>query len=684
MKINELRVWRFQCFGPTDPAADSDTSPAFLSVPLDPGVTAMIGRNGSGKSALLAALVRVFGETREERTVQAEDFFVPPGETLDSSPLRRFFIEAEFGFPELDAVQKDAEKTVPAAFRNMVVDGPGGKLIARVRLEANWQSTGSLDGDIEEAAYWLLTTDPVPFGEVPDPTIKRKMSAADRGQIAVRFIPASRDITSLTKLTVRSLGRSLMQSVQWQHEKEIRELIAKAGEALTGEDALKRVNGFIEGCWSELNAADTATKAELHVLPPDFQQVVRAASIVLTPSATGRSMSIEQLSDGQRSLFHFALVKALLDIKLSLEQEVADGKTPPFSAGFMQAPALTIFAFEEPENHLAPYFLSKLITELQKLTKTQRVQGLLTSHSPAIVGRLEPEALRHLRRNGKTGISHAAKLVLPPDTDEAAKFVREAVRAHPEIYFARHAIFGEGASEEIVLPRMAGALGFPIDRSFVAIVPIGGRYVQHFWRLVTQLGISHTTLLDLDLGRSSGDLAQFKAAAEAISAFKNPTDPTLQKNLAAALAMARVSDWKADGWTRVLIDGWIAWFEAQDVFFSSPLDLDMVMLEAFTKEYTALRPGATGPQNATDPARQIEAANLVLKSGGYGVDAYSDYSILPLFPWYSYLFMGNRGKPAIHLSALSQLDDAALSKGTPAVLKRLLERVQKQLEMSEG
>jgi putative ATP-dependent endonuclease of OLD family len=178
MKINELRVWRFQCFGPTDAAIDSDGVPTFHSVPLDPGVTAMIGRNGSGKSALLAALVRVFGETREERTVQAEDFFVPPGETLDSAPLRRFFIEAEFGFPELDTGQKDAEKTVPAAFRNMVIEGPGGKLIARVRLEAIWQSTGSLDGDIEETAYWLLTTDAVPFGEVPDPTIKRKMSPA--------------------------------------------------------------------------------------------------------------------------------------------------------------------------------------------------------------------------------------------------------------------------------------------------------------------------------------------------------------------------------------------------------------------------------------------------------------------------------------------------------------------------
>ena len=145
------------------------------------------------------------------------------------------------------------------------------------------------------------------------------------------------------------------------------------------------------------------------------------------------------------------------------------------------------------------------------------MQGVVTSHSPAIVGRMDPGALRHLLRNGASGISSALPLQLPEDDDEAAKFVREAVRAHPEIYFARHAIFGEGASEEIILPRLADALGVPMDRSFVAIVPIGGRHVQHFWRLVTQLGIAHTTLLDLDLGRSSGDTAQLNAIAKHLS-----------------------------------------------------------------------------------------------------------------------------------------------------------------------
>ncbi|MCK1268836.1 AAA family ATPase [Bradyrhizobium sp. 49] len=590
------------------------------------------------------------------------------------------FIEILISFPELAKGAAASKHTVPVGFRHMIVDGLGKTPIARVRLEATWQSSGTLDGVIEDNAYWLLTSDAVPFGEPTDAAVKRKMTAADRACIAVRYIPASRDVTALTKLTVRSLGRSLLQSIYWKEEAKILDLVKQAATALDEEEAVKRVNGAINACWMELNAADTETSARLSVLPPDFQQIVRAASVVLSPSATGRTLGVEDLSDGQRSLFHFALVKSLLVFKLELEAEVARGKKPPFSSEFMRAPALTIFAFEEPENHLAPYFLSRLITELQKLTQTQRVQAVVTSHSPSIIGRLEPRALRHMRRDSKTGMSLGSPLLLPKDGDEAAKFVREAVRAHPEIYFARHAIFGEGASEEIVLPRLAEALGVPVDRSFVAIVPVGGRYVGHFWRLVAQLGIPHTTLLDFDLGRSSGDLSQLKAVAKAVLELSPPTDPTAKADLINAQAFDRNSEWSKSGWTETTLQAWIKSFEQYGVFFSAPLDLDMLMLEAFTAAYTALPAGARGPQKPDDAARQQEAAARVLGADGFGAAAYGASPNLSLFPWYAYLFLGNRGKPAIHLSALAHLSEADIAKSCPPVIARLIDRVAKALE----
>jgi putative ATP-dependent endonuclease of the OLD family len=679
MKIAELYLWKFRCFGSSDPVKDAKGEVHPVTVQLDPDITALIGRNGSGKSALLAALQRLFGETRDERLVRADDFFVAPGETLESAPKRQLFVEALIIFPELEKKKKKSktsEKTVPPAFKHMIVDAPGKTPFARIRLEATWEQSGTLDGAIDENVYWLLTPDAVASGEPDDPAIKRRMTAAERGSIVVRYIPATRDVTALTRLTVRSLGQSLMQSVLWANKEKIQQLIKDAAAALDGEEALKQVNEAIDSCWKELNAADTETSARLSVLPPDFQQIVRAASILLEPSVTGRVLRVEDLSDGQRSLFHFALVKSLLDFKLRLESEVAAGKTPPFAREFARAPALTVFAFEEPENHLAPYFLARLISELQKLVVGQRVQAIVTSHSPAIVGRLEPTSLRHMQRTRETGVSTASPLKLPEGNDEAAKFVREAVRAHPELYFARHVLFGEGASEEIVLPRLAQALGVPMDRSFVAIVPIGGRHIDHFWRLVGQLGIPHTTLLDLDLGRSSGDAAEFKALATAMLAHRPPADETTKKSLDAALGNNRGNGWTETGWTDQIVTSWVNFYEQHGVFLSAPLDLDMLMLAAYPDAYKALPEAKKGPK-----ASEEEAAGRVLGTDGFGSVAYGGKPEMALFPWYAYLFLGDRGKPAVHLGALARLSDESLDASCPPVLRRLIERIEAQLDV---
>jgi putative ATP-dependent endonuclease of the OLD family len=369
-----------------------------------------------------------------------------------------------------------------------------------------------------------------------------------------------------------------------------------------------------------------------------------------------------------------------IHLRLELEDEVASGANPPFQSEFARAPALTIFAFEEPENHLSPFFLSRLLTELARLTGTARVQGVVTSHASAIVGRIEPTAVRHVRRVHATGISHVARLALPTGDADAAKFVREAVRAHPEIYFARHAIFGEGPSEEIVIPRLAEAHGIPIDRSFVAIVPIGGRHIQHFWRLVEQLGIPHTTLLDLDLGRSTGDNLQFKAAAKALQGSSRALSEQDAKNIATALTNARPVVPEGGTVDVEFLVNWSKAFESQGIFMSGPLDLDMLMLSAFQSAYTKLSEGATGPQNPEDPVRQEAAGKRVLGDGGLGLAAYTNLPERALFPWYAYLFLGARGKPAVHLAALGELDDLDIELACPPVLYRLIKHVQASLE----
>ena len=53
MKIAQLKLWRFRCFGSSDPTTDRKPNPQPIEVTLEEEITTLIGRNGSGKSALL-------------------------------------------------------------------------------------------------------------------------------------------------------------------------------------------------------------------------------------------------------------------------------------------------------------------------------------------------------------------------------------------------------------------------------------------------------------------------------------------------------------------------------------------------------------------------------------------------------------------------------------------------------
>jgi putative ATP-dependent endonuclease of the OLD family len=152
---------------------------------------------------------------------------------------------------------------------------------------------------------------------------------------------------------------------------------------------------------------------------------------------------------------------------------------------------------------------------------------LVTSHSPAVLSRVEPEEVRYCRSDSKMRETTVRSIKLPEDDEEASKFVREAVLAFPELYFARFVLLVEGDSEQIVMPKLAAAKDILIDQSFVAIAPLGGRHVQHFWRLLGHLGIPYATLLDLDLGRTGGAWGRVKTTIEQLIANGAPKEKVL-------------------------------------------------------------------------------------------------------------------------------------------------------------
>ncbi|MGD9480332.1 AAA family ATPase, partial [Shinella sp. G-2] len=121
MKLVRLRLKNFRSFGQTATVIDLSDMTFFL------------GPNGSGKTAVLQALARMFSLDPAQRKVRKLDFHVPNDEK--EAPLdRRLWIEADFQFPELlndDGVPKPA---VPGAFAHMQLEAPQGPAQVRFRL----------------------------------------------------------------------------------------------------------------------------------------------------------------------------------------------------------------------------------------------------------------------------------------------------------------------------------------------------------------------------------------------------------------------------------------------------------------------------------------------------------------------------------------------------------------------
>jgi putative ATP-dependent endonuclease of OLD family len=626
-------------------------------------LTAIVGPNASGKTALLQALTKMFGISRAQRTILRSDFHLPPGVAPDDQTTRTLFVDVVIAFPEL-AEGAGTAHTVAPAFKHMLIVAPQATPVCRIRLEARWEDDGTADGEVIQELFWVTK-----LADKIEDTDKVTVTAADRRYIQVYYTPAARDAAAQIRATTGALAARLLRSIEWS--KDTRKAVDDAAQKLTvafdAEAAITAISEALSDCWSDLEDGTSDTEPSLSLISPRFEDVVAKIQVLFAQGPIEIPRGLDALSDGQQSLFYFALAAAVFD----LERKAAADKITGFRAEELHIPSLTIFAIEEPENHLSPYFLSRIIGQVRSMTQTAAAQALVTSHSPAVLSRVQPEEVRYCRCDPNGGSSTVKSVKLPENNEEAVKFVRGAMLAFPELYFARFVVLVEGDSERIVLPRLAEAEGLQLDPSFVAVVPLGGRHVHHFWRLLSGLGIPYVTLLDLDIGRSDGAYGRIKNALAQLIAIGLPRDDLLTLDDGKVMtegSFARMHEWAVDD---TIIKTWIAFLEGKAVFFSQPLDLDMAMLAAYPDAYAKVITEGSGPKMETETA-----AKVVLGEGGPGLAVYTNsYArFAEHFPAYRYHFL-TRSKPATHLQAFAHLDDAALKKGLPEPYRVLLNHV---------
>lgn len=645
MHIENLSLRNFRCFGG-----------AVTSIPIQAGVTGFVGDNGAGKSSALEALKRLFSPISSERQLRKSDVHFGLGEDSQSVAEREIVIDVVFGFSD--------PKAIPHVFSDIFFDANNQSLKVRLVLEGRYVKSESYEDDIEIRLYTVRTLDNVPFG--PDDERKTPLRGKSTQFAELVYIPAHRDSLGVTRHALKNVLRRIERSGNWEVDirNKSQDFARKLEESLNAVKAIESTTKDLKTYWKALHDGHYDAEPLISVVATEFEQLIRGLTLRFEKSPGGGRRQLEELSEGQVSLLYFALSATLHNLIWKMGAAAPDCLEGFKPLDFVPAP-LTVFALEEPENHLAPFYLPRLIGLLEDLIKTGSAQSFVTSHSTSILTRIAPRNVRYFRNCRTTLVSDVRELPLPNKGSAEDNFLHQVILANPEIYFARLVIIGEGDSEKIVIPRIAEALGISLDPSFVAFVPIGGRHAQHLWKLIVGLNIPCLTLLDFDLGRHNAGMGRVKNALGWLAEAGSTIDPSIDIPENVAL-------------TPGMVDSWMKWLRSYGVFYSTYLDLDMMMVQAFPDAY---QPTKNFDATKIEPAK---LARAVFGESGPGITDLQrigvSYTDKELFT-YKNLFK-SRSKPASHYEALASLESKTIQDNCPEPLRALIEAANSILSPS--
>ncbi len=620
---------------------------------LERELTTFIGHNGTGKSTAMEALNKMFSVDHSLRGLSLNDFHNANNEQNEGN--KNLVIEAWFDFPK----PKESQISIPSVIEHLTIDESSSELLFRVRLEGFLSFELNPMGDIDEDLWVVTSSD-----DEPDEDDKQRLAASVRNSIQISYIPANRDPLIQLKYSSKAMLGRLLKAIEWsgEHKKSLEDQASALNATTKSNPALAEIATAINENWSSIYKGRYLSQAALNFPLANIDEILKLIQLQFNPDEIGNTISVDRLSDGQKSLVYFSLIKAMFDIDKHTRELISTGKACNFNNEKMRLPIFSLIALEEPENHLSPHYLGRIIKLVKDYGKSELCQVIISSHSPSILSRIEPGEIRHFRLDHDIKSTVVSKLKLPDKEDEQSKFINEAVKAYPEIYFSKLVIFGEGDSEEVIIPKVLDLYSTEIDSHSISVVPLGGRHVNHFWRLLDSLQIPYITLLDFDIDRNGGGFGRIKYAIDQLAELGGGKSGSPYIHMGIANFIPSWDD-KRDPTEFTLkhksgaVVNIVNELEKCNIYFSSPLDIDYAMIESFPDIFCEKDKiyGENGPKKIEDVEEQ-ELIMAVLKKGNSGIRYKFSSDYLTYFLWYRYRFLSTKSKPASHIRMFSKIE----------------------------
>lgn len=421
------------------------------------GHTLLVGRNNVGKSTICEALDLVLGPDRLGRT--------PPVE--------------EFDFYNARYVQADGRTPIPIRIEVILTDLTDEmSRLCWANLE-HWHTsehrilgTGEIDKvDTSPVIQCLRLATIAKYDAEEDQFAARTIYPADE---AIDEEPGP--VPSRVK---RAIGFLYLRALRTGS----RALSLERGSLL---DIILRMKDVRTGLWE-------STRKRLAELDPPIDSDATELRPILD-EIEARLSDYIQTCDGDRStrLFVSELTREHLRKTITFFLKMGDGETPvPFqevgtgTLNILVLALLTfiaeikkdnvIFAMEEPEVALPPHSQRRIVKYLLEET----TQCFVTSHSPYVIERFEPQEVVRLSRNADGTLSGIP--VKLPDLMKPKSYRQNVRRALAEAMLGQGVIVGEGMSERDTLGSCANTVEaadpavFPLDVAGISIIDAEGQ-----------------------------------------------------------------------------------------------------------------------------------------------------------------------------------------------------------------
>lgn len=455
MYLCGLKISNFRCFG------DGKNS---FTVNLKPGLTAIVGENDAGKTAVIDALRFALGTTDQEwYRIEDEDFHRAGGVSSTEITIQcQFKLQpSETGaFVEYLTYSKDS-KSAPALYVNWTARDTGERRRGRPNRHIEVCSGEKGDGpSLAPEVRELLWA-----------TYLKPLRDADQALSAGRGSRLSQVLSSTSQ--VIASGTEYNGDTPAEPEKlSVRGIGDFANDLLEKQEGVKAARNEVDKHLKVFNLKGDQLQSKIRVganSNPDARLRQLLEKLDLSLTVEGKSGL-----GSKNSLF-----MACELILLAQESE-----------------ACKLLLIEEPEAHLHPQKQLRVMKALQKLAKEDGIQIIVTTHSPNLASVIELDNLVLLWKSRAFALDKESTKLSASDYGFLQRFL-DVTKAN--LFFARGVMIVEGDAENILLPTLATILERDFTENGVSIVNVGGVGLSRYARIFMRKDLSGTPSALLDI-----------------------------------------------------------------------------------------------------------------------------------------------------------------------------------------